>query len=335
MQDLKNFNLQELEKIIEEEGFEKFRAKQIFDWIYKKRTLNIDDIKNIPENLKIELKQKYTLSSLIIIKIQKSKDGTKKILFELSDKNKIESVIIPDGERRTLCVSSQAGCGCACVFCATGKLGFKRNLQVCEIIEEFLRAYNIEKIDNIVFMGMGEPFLNWENVKKTIEILSDKNGLNFSQSRITVSTIGIVPVIKKIADENCKFYLAISLVAGNDILRNKLVPFNKKYTLKEIIEISKYYNKKTGKEITYEYVLLDGINDSENDAKDVANILKGVNCKINLIPYNGKKNSEFKRPAENKILQFQKVLMNSGYKTFIRKEKGSDISAACGQLAGE
>ncbi len=335
MEDLKNFNLPELKKIIKEKGFEEFRAKQIFEWIYKKKVLNIEDIKNIPNKLKDEFIKKYTLSSLNIIKIQESKDGTKKILFGLLDGNKIESVIIPDKERKTLCISSQAGCGCACAFCATGKLGFKRNLKAAEIIEEFLRASLLEKIDNIVFMGMGEPLLNWQNVKKAIEIFSDKDGSNFSQTRITVSTIGIVPVIKKIADENLRFYLAVSLVAANDNLRWKLVPFNKKYPLKEIINVSGYYNKKTKKEITYEYVLLKGINDSENDAKEITKILKGIKCKINLIPFNAKLNSEFKRPDEKNILNFQKILIENGYKTFIRKEKGTDISAACGQLAGE
>ncbi len=335
MEDLKNFNLKELKNIIKELKFEEFRAKQIFDWIYKKKVLNINYMKNIPLKLKDELIKKYTLSSLNIIKIQKSKDGTQKILFELLDKNKIESVLIPDNERITLCVSTQAGCGCNCSFCATGKLGFKRNLNAAEIIEEFIRASFIKKIDNIVFMGMGEPLLNWQNVKKVIGILSDKDGLNFSQTRMTVSTVGIIPVIKEIAEENFKFYLAISLITANNDLRDRLVPFNKKYPLKEIINISKYYNKKTEKEITYEYILLKDINDSEHEAKDLAKKLKEIKCKINLIPYNESENSEFKKSDENKILKFQKILIDNGYKVFIRKEKGSDISAACGQLAGK
>ena len=337
MDDLKNFDLNKLKEIIKNFGFEQFRAKQVYEWIYNKEELDIVEMKNLPEKLRQKLKQNYTLSSLKIKQIQESKDGTKKILYELKDGYKIESVLIPDDDRTTLCISSQAGCGCGCRFCATGKLGFKRNLETAEIIEEFILAEkeNKKKIDNLVFMGMGEPLLNWENVKKAILIISDKSGRNFSQSRITVSTIGIVPKIKEIAESDLKFYLAISLVAADDKMRSELVPFNEKYGLKDIIEISRYYNEKTEREITYEYVMLQNKNDSDEDAKKIIKILKGIKCKINLIPYNVNEKFEFKKPETERVLKFQKILLDAGFKVFIRKEKGSDISAACGQLAGK
>lgn len=337
MDDLKNFNSDELKEIIKNFGFEQYRAKQVYEWIYRKGVMAIDEMKNLPENLRQKLKQNYTLSSLEIKYIQESKDGTKKILFELKDGYKIESVLIPDDDRTTLCISSQAGCGCGCSFCATGKIGFKRNLKTAEIIEEFILAEkeNKKKIDNIVFMGMGEPLLNWDNVKKAIMIISDKNGKNFSQTRITVSTIGIVPKIKEIAESDFKFYLAISLIAADDKLRSELVPFNEKYGLEEIIKISRYYNKKTEREITYEYVMLKDKNDSDEDAKKIIKILKGIKCKINLIPYNMNEKFEFKKPETDRVFKFQEILKEAGFKVFIRKEKGSDISAACGQLAGK
>jgi len=337
-QNLYNFTLQEITEIVQKIGAEKFRAKQIFDWLYKSKVKNIKEMKNLPLQLLEQLEAKYEIALPEIIKETESKlDGTTKYLLKLKDGAKIECVLLYDKERITLCASTQVGCGCGCAFCSTGSIGFKRNLEPCEITGQFILMQNItqNKITNIVLMGMGEPFLNWENVNKAIIIISDKNGLNFSQTRITVSTVGIIPVIKQIADSDLKINLAISLICVDDEKRTKLMPVNKKYPVNEIIKIAKYYNKKSGKEITFEYILFKDINDSIKDAEEIIKKLKGINFKINLIPYNNSLNKDFSKPEYEKILKFQKILIDGGIKTYIRKEKGSDIKAACGQLAAE
>jgi 23S rRNA (adenine2503-C2)-methyltransferase len=335
---LYGYTLQELTELMQKMGVEKYRAKQIFDWLYKSRVYTLDKMKNMPKNIVEKIKSDYEIFLPESLKETESKiDGTKKYLLKLMDGAKIECVLIPDRDRITLCASTQVGCACGCKFCSTATLGFKRNLKTDEIIAQIMFA--LEKTDrkltNIVFMGMGEPLLNWENLYKAIMIISDKNGLNFSQTRITISTVGIVPVIKQIAESDLKVSLAISLICINDEIRSEIIPFNKKYPLSEIIKAAEYYNKKTDKQITFEYVLFKNINDSENDARNLIEKLKSIDYKINLIPYNNSLNKKFEKPDEKKILYFQEFLKNYGKKVFIRKEKGSDIKAACGQLAAD
>jgi 23S rRNA (adenine2503-C2)-methyltransferase len=319
-------------------GFEKYRAKQIFDWLYKSRINSLNEMRNMPKNIVEKLKINYDVFLPEIIKETKSEtDETKKCLLKLKDGNRIECVLIYSGERITLCASTQVGCACACRFCSTATLGFKRNLDAGEIVSQIMLAMKMtdNKLTNVVFMGMGEPLLNWNNLRKAILILSDKNGVNFSQTRITVSTAGIVPVIKEIAESGLKINLAISLITADDEIRSKLMPINLKYPLKEIISAAEYYNKKKDECITFEYVLFGGINDGEKDAINLAEKLRKVNYKVNLIPYNDSLNKEFIKPNESKVKNFQKILMDNGIKVFIRKEKGADIKAACGQLAAE
>ncbi len=338
MRNLYNFTLLELTELMKKIGAEKYRAKQVYDWLYKSKVSSFNEMKNLPVSIIEKLKEDFDISLPEIVKETKSKiDGTTKYLLKLKDASKIECVLIFDKERITLCASTQAGCACGCKFCSTATLGYTKNLETAEIIGQFLLMQKItdDKISNIVFMGMGEPLLNWENLHKTILIISDKNGLNFSQSRITVSTAGIATVIKKVADSDLKINLAISLITVDDDLRSRLMPVNKKYPLKEIIAASKYYNNKTGKEITFEYVLFKGINDDKKSAENIIDKLKSVKYKINLIPYNNSLNKDFSKPDEKKILEFQKILIIHGIKVFIRKEKGADIKAACGQLAAE
>ena len=337
-QNLYNFTLQELTELIEKSGVEKYRANQIYDWLYKSQIISIDDMKNLPKNLISKFQSDFEIFLPEIIKETKSKTGeTIKYLLELKDGAKIECVLISDKDRITLCASTQVGCGCGCKFCSTATIGFKRNLDSGEIVSQIMLAKKKtgNELTNIVFMGMGEPLLNWENLYRAILIIADKKGLNFSQKRITVSTVGIVPVIKQIADLNLKINIAISLICIDDNVRSELMPVNKKYSLSEIIKAAAYYNKKTGQEITFEYVMFKDINDSEKDARNLVNKLKSVNYKINLIPYNNSLNKKFEKPEYNKILNFQEILKNQGIKVFIRKEKGADIKAACGQLAAE
>ncbi|MEI7641183.1 MAG: 23S rRNA (adenine(2503)-C(2))-methyltransferase RlmN [bacterium] len=337
-QDLKNLEFKEVEKRVISLGFPKFRAGQIWDWLRRKEVKEIAAMKNLSPDIREMLEQQFYISKINIKDKQESKvDGTKKLLFEFEDGVCVESVILPGEERVSLCISSQAGCALGCRFCATGELGFIRDLTVGEIINEFeaAKAEAGGKIDSIVFMGMGEPFLNKENVLKAIDILSDAKGHNFSQTRITVSTAGIVPVIKEIADSEYKFNLAISLITADDNIRYKLMPITKKYSLKEVIAAARYYNAKHKEPVMFEYILFKGLNDSPDDALKVLKLLKGLDYKINLIPYNSVSEKDYHKPAREVTLKFQKVLVDAGVKAFIRREKGSDIAGACGQLAGK
>jgi 23S rRNA (adenine2503-C2)-methyltransferase len=335
--DLKSFTRTEIKGIASVLGFQKYRGDQIFEWIYK-GARTIDDMKNLAAEQKETLKQEgYYISSIKAVRRAESKlDGTVKYLFELEDKKKVESVFLPGKERNSLCISSQVGCACNCGFCATGELGFTRDLTAGEIISQFMYPIHEEglKIDNIVFMGMGEPLLNWENVKKTIENLNDEKGFHFSRSRITVSTIGILPVMKEIADAKLKFKLAVSIVTPDPVLRTKLIPMNTKYPLADIVKMCKYYNHKTEQPVMVEYPLFSGVNDSLNDAEALHRLMNGVDYKLNIIPYNSVDGKEFHKPERETALKFQKYFMDKGIMAFTRKEKGADIAGACGQLAG-
>jgi 23S rRNA (adenine2503-C2)-methyltransferase len=335
--DLRNLTLSELTTAITALGFPPYRAKQAYDWLYKSKVDSIEEMKNLPKDMKQALDAEYTAALPEIVQEARSElDNTAKFLYELRDGAKIESVLMCDHERVTLCASTQAGCACGCRFCATAALGFTRDLEPAEIMGQFIAAERQTgvKITNIVFMGMGEPLLNWENLKKALLIISDGKGMNFSQSRITISTVGITNVIREIAAGKYKFNLAVSLVIADDEKRSGLMPMNKKYTLKDILSACKYYNKETDREITFEYILFNGVNDSIEDAEKLLKTLRGIDYKINLIPYNSVEGKEFSKPERQRVQMFQDVLMAAGKKAFIRREKGADIAAACGQLAG-
>ena len=335
MDDLKNFTRQEIKEICATLDFEKYRGDQVFEGVYKGAE-NIDDIKGLPAKHKQALKEKYFISGLKTAAMAVSKiDSTVKFLFELEDGEKIESVLIPDKDRNTLCISSQVGCACGCGFCATATLGLRRNLTCGEIINQFIYTSNGTglKVDNLVFMGMGEPLLNWENVKKAVAILNDEKGYHFSRARVTVSTVGILPVMKEIADNDYKFKLAVSIITADNELRDKLVPMNKKYPLIEIAKMCRYFSKKHEEPLMFEYPLFAGINDSIKDAEALYQLMKGVNYKLNVIPYNSVSGKEFTKPSRETALVFQEFFTARGIMAFIRKEKGADISGACGQLA--
>jgi 23S rRNA (adenine2503-C2)-methyltransferase len=335
MFNLKKFNQAEIEKIIEEENLPSYRVKQLMQWIYKKFATSIEEITEWPKSLRLSFSQKYYIENIKLVERKVSSDGTEKFLWELEDKEKIESVIIPDKKRITLCISSQVGCPLKCRFCLTGKIGFKRNLHAWEIVDQFIQVSRLIKAEglrltNIVFMGMGEPLLNFDNVVEALWRF--KNLIEFSPRRITVSTAGIIPAIKELPYKAPTVKLAISLNATDQKTRSFLMPINKKYPLHELLKILGEYPLKPGQRITFEYVMLKGINSSEEDALRLSQILKGIPSKINLIPFNPWEGCEFKKPEEYEILKFQEILASKGYSVFIRKSKGKDILAACGQL---
>ena len=320
---------------------EKFRAKQIWHWIYHHGETNINKMTTISNDLRKEISKFYKVQRPIIKDHQLSKDGTQKWLIKLEDDNLIETVFIPETNRGTICVSSQVGCTLNCKFCFTGTQKMVRNLTTQEILSQLLLARdqlsdwpnsNQRKISNIVFMGMGEPLYNYENVKRAALIMGDKEGIKLSTKRITLSTSGIVPQILDWGNE-VDSRLAISLHATNDELRNNIVPINKKYPLKDLIKACQDYPRsKNSKRITFEYVMLKGVNDSTSDAKRLIKMIAGIPAKINLIPFNPWPESPYECSNPDQIKKFSDIINNAGYASPVRKTRGQDIMAACGQL---
>ncbi len=336
MIDIKNFHLDELKIALTEYGFQKFRATQIFNWIYDKGIFDFNLMSNISKKDREALSKTFSIYVPEIPYILKSNDGTIKFAIKLKDNNIVESVLIPDDDRLTLCVSTQVGCRMGCKFCLTGKQKFIRNLEPHEIIDQvlvakFLLLKKKIKITNIVYMGMGEPLDNIENTITSLKILNDDNGFNFSNRKITISTCGIYDKFKKLSD-NFDGNLAISLHSADNEKRTFLMPVNKKYPLEKLIEHCKKYPLKNRQRITFEYILIKDVNDSINDAEKLYKILKGIKAKINLIKFNEYPGSEFKAPDDEKVEEFQRYLFNKGLTALLRKSKGKDILAACGQL---
>lgn len=322
-------------------GIEKYRANQVLNWIYKNRVYSIDLMTNLPGEVKKKLFDEYFISLPKLDIKQSSKDGTKKYLFTLEDGNKIETVLIPHEKnkkiiRKTLCISSQVGCSVKCIFCASGKNGLIRNLNTAELIGQILSVEEEEKkrVSNIVFMGMGEPLHNYSNVMEAVNILTSEECFYLSARKITISTCGIVPKIKELAEKKLSVVLAVSLHSPENKKRDYLVPINKKYPIEELIKACKYYIEKTKRKITFEYVIIEGINDSKEDAVKLSSLLKGLICNVNLIPIN-KIDEKFKPPQEEQVDLFKIILKKSGIECEKRIEKGSDIEAACGQLKGK
>ena len=332
---LKDFSFKELEQFIIDNGFSKYRAQQIYSWLYKHGATNSQMMHNLSDNLKLFLDQNCTFETLSLSK-QSISDDTVKFLFKTESNQYIESVSMLEGDRHTICLSSQVGCNVDCDFCATGKMGFKQNLSTGEIIDQllFIKNYIKTPITNIVFMGMGEPFLNYKNVIKASNIMNDKNAFNIGARRITISTAGILPKINQFINENIKYNLAISLNASNDSTRDKLMPINKKWPIRDLINAAKDYNNSHRMKITFEYVLIDSVNDSIEDASKLGLLLKNTDCKLNIIPFN-EIGSEYKRPSNNTIENFVETLhqVQQGFRILVRWSKGTDINAGCGQLA--
>ncbi|MBE6064270.1 23S rRNA (adenine(2503)-C(2))-methyltransferase RlmN [Clostridium cochlearium] len=334
MINLLDLSLEDLKKWMKENGEKEFRAKQVLDWIYK-GAYNFEAMKNIPKDIKNKLQENFYISVPSVVEKYVSKDkSTVKFLFEYRDGNIIESVVMKYKHGNTICVSTQVGCKMGCTFCASTIGGVVRSLSHGEILGEVLMAQKEigEKISNIVMMGSGEPLDNYDNSLKFIKSVNNENGLNIGQRHITLSTCGIVPKIKELAEENLQITLAISLHAPNDNIRRKTMPIASVYSIEELLEACKYYISKTNRRITFEYALVDNLNDKEVHAEELSNLLKGLLCHVNLIPINKIDEKEFKSSSTNKIKNFSNILLKNGIQTTIRREMGSDINAACGQL---
>lgn len=333
--ELKGMNRQELEEFAAGAGLEPYRGRQIFRWIYQNGAPSFDTMTDLSRQIRAELSQKTTISNLPIIKRLDSTDASSKFLFGLSDGLRIESVLIPEKNRVTLCVSSQAGCAVGCRFCATGKMGFMRNLDAGEIVDQLLQAqkFSERKISNIVFMGMGEPTLNLKSVMKACEIMGDDYGPSLAQKKITVSTVGIIHGLRKFVENVHRLGLAISLHSADEITRKKIIPAADKNSLSDILALAKHYTERTGRRVYFEYLLLGGLTDSIADAKKLVKAIHGIPCKINLIKYNPVDGLPFEKPADENVEKFKEYLYPRTYAVMIRESRGADIKGACGQLA--
>ena len=334
MKNIKEYNLDELQDELVNLGEKKYRAEQIFKWLYVDKVKEFDEMTNLSIELREKLKKEYTICNFKILKKQESSDGTKKYLFDVLDGNAIESVLMEYHHGKTICVSSQIGCKMGCKFCASTGIKFIRSLTCGEIVEQILAVEQDigDKISNIVFMGIGEPFDNYENVMKAIKIINNQKGLNIGARHISISTSGLVPMIYKFADEELQCTLSISLHATNDEKRSNMMPINNKYNIKELMEACKYYINKTNKRISFEYALAKDNNDNLEDAKELVKLLKGMLCHVNLIPINKIENGSFTKSSNEHIIEFRDYLNDHGIVATIRRELGSDIEAACGQL---
>ena len=334
MKNIKEYNLDELQYELIALGEKKYRAEQIFKWIYVDKVKEFDEMTNLSIELREKLKQNYTMCNFNIIKKQESSDGTKKYLFDVLDGNAIETVLMQYHHGKTICVSSQIGCKMGCKFCASTGIKFVRSLTSGEIVEQILAVEQDigDKISNIVFMGIGEPFDNYENVMKAIKIINNQKGLNIGARHISISTSGLVPMIYKFADEELQCTLSISLHATNDEKRSSMMPINNRYNIKELMEACRYYIEKTNKRISFEYALAKDNNDNLDDAKELVKLLKGMLCHVNLIPINKIENGSFSKSSNENIIKFRDYLNEKGIVATIRRELGSDIDAACGQL---
>jgi 23S rRNA (adenine2503-C2)-methyltransferase len=354
MQDITGLSFDELKQVLAKWGQPHFHAQQIFSWIYKKGIIEFDKMSDLSKDLRKHLKENFSICDLELEQLQKSLDGTQKFLFRLKDENFIEAVSIPTKKRLTGCISSQVGCKFACSFCASGLLGFKRNLNCSDIINEVLYLKNnssgrlvtpLETIEqgkrtgvsltgltHIVFMGTGEPLDNYDNVLKAVRIINSDYGLNIGARRITISTCGVIPAIKRFSTEALQIELSVSLHSADDKIRCRLMPVNKIYPLKELILACRQYIEKTKRQLTFEYVMLKGINSHLQDAIKLSKILRELKCKVNLIPFNPVKEGQFHPPDKEEALLFKEQLLKSGINVTLRKPRGQDIEAACGQL---
>jgi 23S rRNA (adenine2503-C2)-methyltransferase len=338
---LRHLNLDQMKAYFVEIGEKPFRAKQVYEWIWKKSARNFEQMTNLSIETRAKLEDKFSINPVQVQNHQKSNDRTIKNAFQLHDGFVVEGVLIPTDTRMTACVSSQVGCSLTCKFCATGKLDRVRNLhfdeiydQVAIIREQAMENYNIQ-LSNIVYMGMGEPLLNYANVLKSIERITAPDGLNMSHNRITVSTAGVAKMIKKLGDDEVKFNLALSLHAANDAKRSQIMPINDSNSLEVLEEALKYFYEKTGTRITLEYIVFKDFNDSLQDAKELALFARKVPSKINLIEYNSIGDSMFTNTSEDKLNKFFQYLAKEGLIVNLRRSRGKDIDAACGQLANK
>lgn len=333
--DIRSFNLDELTEYIKNLGEKAFRAKQIYEWMHKKQAETFDEMTNISSAFRQTLSENCTLKPLKAARIQESAiDGTKKFLFELEDGNFVESVWMKYHHGNSVCISSQVGCRMGCRFCASTLDGLERNLTPSEMLGQIyaITRHTGEKVSNVVVMGTGEPMDNYDHLLKFIHLLTDENGLNISQRNLTVSTCGLVPRIRELADEKLQITLALSLHAPNDEKRKELMPIANKYSLKEVLEACQYYFTQTGRRISFEYALVSGVNDNEKEANELIKLIKGMNCHVNLIPVNPIKERDYVSSDKKSVEAFKNKLEKNHITATVRREMGRDIDGACGQL---
>jgi len=336
---IKDLSLKEFEAYLGRHKQPPYRARQIWQWLFQKRATSFSEMTNVSTSLRETLAQDFSVSRLTVLREAFAADGTVKYLFALADGRSIESVLIPEPKRLTLCISTQVGCAFGCGFCATALLGWQRNLTASEILDQILeaarRAPSQRRITHVVLMGMGEPLANYGESVKALQIITDTSwGFGISPRRVTVSSVGLVPQIHRLM-EDTRVNLAISLHAATDEVRGRLMPINRKYNLQQVIECCRSLPIPRRKRITFEYVLLRGVNDSVEDARQLCDLLQGVRCKVNIIPFNPHDGSPYVRPSEAEVERFQQVLHGRGVQVNVRRARGDDIQAACGQLQGE
>ena len=340
--DIKSLQFGEIEKAVAELGEPSYRARQIVDWLYQKRVQSFDEMTDLPRDFRARLGEQLAFGKIEVVRMLGSRDTTRKFLFRFTDESLIETVLIPASpalygsrsDRRTICVSTQVGCAYGCKFCASGLEGFSRNLQPNEIVDQIIAIEREtgEKIDNIVFMGMGEPLANFENVMRAIRIINAPWGLGIGARHITVSTSGLAPQIRKLADEQLQIRLAISLHGATDEVRNQIMPVNRRYNLETLLTACDYYAKHKKQRLTFEYILIENVNDSPDQARRLGGIARRLGAKVNLIPYNTVQGLPWSRPSPEQQERFLSILRQSDVAATLRREKGHDIDAACGQL---
>ena len=340
-QDIRALNLKELEEFFVANGDKKFRAKQVYEWLWVKSCVHFDEMTNLSKATRAMLEEHFEIHAVTLSDEQKSNDGTIKNAFKLYDEHVVEGVLIPTETRMTACVSSQVGCSLTCAFCATGKLKRLRNLNADEIYDQVVTIKNQAEenyqlpLSNIVYMGMGEPLLNSKNVLESIAKITSPMGLGMSPKRITVSTAGIAKMIKKLGDDEVRFNLALSLHAANDVKRNIIMPINEQNTLEALAESLRYFYKKTQNKITFEYIIFKGFNDELADARELVDYCKHVPCKVNIIEYNPIDGESFQQANPEKVDAFAALVERNGITVNVRRSRGKDIDAACGQLANK
>lgn len=332
-----SLSLEQLKNWLIENGEKPFRAAQIYEWLYEKRVSSYDEMTNLPKSLREKLNEHFTLSTLSVITKQQSKDGTIKFLFELQDGFSIETVLMRHNYGNSVCVTTQVGCRIGCTFCASTLGGLKRHLLTGEIVEQVVKVQQTldevgERVSHVVIMGIGEPFDNYDAMMNFLKVINHEKGLNIGARHITVSTSGIIPKIYQFADEQLQINFALSLHAPNQELREKLMPIARAYKLDKLMEAIRYYTEKTGRRVSFEYGLFGGVNDSIEHAEELSKLIKGIKCHVNLIPVNYVPERDYVRTPRDQIFAFEKTLKKNGINVTIRREHGSDIDAACGQL---
>lgn len=337
MENIYNLNYNELETVIKEAGLPKFRTKQIWSWLYKHLITEFNQMNNVDQKTKNYLEENYFIPNYEIVKHQKSSDGTQKVLLQLTDKEVVETVLMKYKHGYSVCVTTQIGCKIGCSFCASHLGGFKRNLSTGEIVAQVIAFSRIvvpegERVGNIVVMGIGEPMDNLDNVLQFIDIINDDQGLNIGARHITVSTSGIVPKMYELIEYPKQINLAISLHASNNEVRSQIMKINNVYSIEDIMKVTKEYIAKTNRRVSFEYIMLSGINDQVEHAKELANLVYGVNCHINLIPFNSVEEYDYRKSQDDQIKKFEKILKERNIQVTTRKSKGDDIDGACGQL---